>query len=191
MISAPRSGAPRVVRQANRGAPGTDPHRYDRGVNPSDVAPAVMTAAVVLTGLMAGLFAAFDYCVMPGLRRVSDDAFVAAMRGINVAIINPVFAVIFGGALLSAGAAVAVSWSEPSARWWATAGFVLYVATLAITGLRNVPLNEALEDGPVSSTVDATSLRAEFEQPWTRWNLARTATSCGAFFALVVAAVQL
>jgi uncharacterized membrane protein len=160
-------------------------------VNPSDVEPAVMTAAVVLTGLVAGLFAAFDYCVMPGLRRVADDAFVATMRGINVAIINPVFGVVFGGALVAAGAAVAVSWSEPTARWWATAGFVLYVGTLAITGLRNVPLNEALEDGPLSSTADASALRAEFERSWTRWNLTRTATSCGAFFALVVAAVQL
>lgn len=156
-------------------------------MSPDVVEPAVLAAAVVLTGLVAGLFAAFDYCVMPGLRRVADEPFVATMRGINTAIINPVFGVIFGGALVAAGATVAVAWSEPTARWWASAGFLLYAATLAITVIRNVPLNEALED----ESADTATLRADFERSWTRWNLARTATSSGAFFALIVAAMQI
>ena len=56
---------------------------------------------------------------------------------------------------------------------WALAGLVTYVATVAITIGRNVPLNEALERGEGVPS----ELRTRFERPWTRWNLARTATN--------------
>ena len=137
------------------------------------------------TGLVAGLFAAFAYAVMPGLRRVDDETFVRTMRGINVAILNPVFALLFGGALVLAIAA-AVLGRNGESRWWLAAGAVLYLATIAITLAANVPLNEALENGKDS----ASSLRASFETPWTAWNVARTVTSLGSFMSLAAAGVR-
>ena len=48
----------------------------------------------LVAGLVAGLFAGFAYAVMPGLRRADDATVVQAMREVNRAILNPVFAVL-------------------------------------------------------------------------------------------------
>ena len=72
----------------------------------SNVRAGVLLLATVTTGLMAGLFAAFAYAVMPGLARVDDRSFVAGMRSINQAILNGWFALCFGGALVCTLAAV-------------------------------------------------------------------------------------
>ncbi|WP_229054562.1 DUF1772 domain-containing protein [Aeromicrobium sp. Leaf350] len=132
----------------------------------------LLGATALTTGLVAGLFAAFAYAVMPGLRRVDDVAFVQTMRGVNVAIINPVFGLLFGGSLVLGIASTVVVRGE-DAFAWAVAGLVGYVLTLVVTIARNVPLNEALENGTDASP----RLREAFERPWTRWNLVRTATN--------------
>ncbi|GAA1742487.1 DUF1772 domain-containing protein [Aeromicrobium alkaliterrae] len=132
----------------------------------------LLGATALTTGLVAGLFAAFAYAVMPGLRLADDDAVVQAMRGVNRAILNPVFAVLFGGSFLL-GIAATVAARGTDGFGWAVAGLAGYVATLVITIGRNVPLNEALERG----TAPAAELRAAFERPWTRWNVARTVTN--------------
>src|SRR4051812_41285218 len=59
------------------------------------LAGTVLGAATLTTGLMAGLFYAFDVSVMPGLSRTDDRTFVTAMRSINEAIENPLFAVTY------------------------------------------------------------------------------------------------
>ena len=132
----------------------------------------LLGVTALTTGLVAGLFAGFAYAVMPGLRRADDATVVRAMREVNRAILNPVFAVLFAGSLLL-GIASTVAARDSGGTGWALAGLVTYVATLAITIGRNVPLNEALERGEL----EPADLRARFEQPWTLWNLARTATN--------------
>ena len=145
----------------------------------------VLILAITATGLMAGLFAAFSYAVIPGLRRADDHSFVSAMRAINAAILNPVFGTLFAGALILSATAAVVGW-RGEARWWLVAGAALYAATVVITVGVNVPLNDALRDG----TGSATTLRSAFESSWTAWNLVRTATNVGAFVSLVVAALH-
>ena len=49
---------------------------------------AALVAAVITNGLMAGLFAAYSYAVMPGLGRAGDRTFVEAMQQTNAAILN-------------------------------------------------------------------------------------------------------
>ncbi|MFC7718441.1 hypothetical protein [Nonomuraea recticatena] len=61
-------------------------------------------------GLMAGLFAAFAYAVMPGLKRSSDRTLVEAMQHINVAILNPLFMILFMGGVVVMVAAVILHW---------------------------------------------------------------------------------
>ncbi len=141
----------------------------------------LLGATALTTGLVAGLFAGFAYAVMPGLRHADDATVVQAMREVNRAILNPVFAVLFAGSLLL-GIAATVAARDSGGAGWALAGLVTYVATLAITIGRNVPLNEALERGEG----EPSDLRARFERPWTRWNVARTATnvvSCACWIA--------
>jgi uncharacterized membrane protein len=137
----------------------------------------VLVAALVAAGLIAGLFYAYACSVMPGLARGDDRTFVEGMRGINVAIVNPVFLVTFLGAPLLAGVAV---FAGP--RPWVIAGFGFLVAMVVITAVVHIPLNNALENGD-----DYAALRAAFETVWVRWNIVRALVSTAGFGCLVAA----
>lgn len=129
---------------------------------------AALLAGTVTTGLMAGLFAAFSYAIMPGLARTDDATFVPAMQRINVAILNPVFGLCFGGALAFTALALALRRGEAGAGW-ILAGLLLYAAVLGITFAVNVPLNNRL----AAATGDPAAARAAFEAAWVRWNVVR------------------
>lgn len=135
----------------------------------------LLVAATITTGLAAGLYYAFSCAVMPGLRRVEDAVLVATMTAINRAIQNLAFAVAFVGALLfTAGALVAALVAGSPAAPWTGAALVLYAATLVVTGSRNVPLNNQLDEHAEDPHAGAAEARRAFERPWTRWNTART-----------------
>ena len=144
---------------------------------------ALLVVATALTGLSAGLFATFSYVVMPGLRRNDDDAFVSAMRGINIAILNPVFALVYVGSFIATIAALIVGWDD-GARGWIIAALVTYAAgAFVVTGAVNVPLNDALEAG----TGSPSALRQKFEDRWNIFNHARSILTTAAFVCLLVA----
>lgn len=149
------------------------------------VSEAVLVAAVVAAGLIAGLFYAYTVSVMPGLARADDHTFVTAMRGINVAILNGWFMLSFLGAPLLAIAAVVLHLTGDArgGLLWLVAGSVLLAAMLVVTGAINVPMNNALD----KDTADVAALRARFEKPWVRWNTARTVLSAAGFGCLVAA----
>src|SRR5918993_293274 len=105
---------------------------------------ATLVAGTVTAGLMAGLFAAFSYAVMPGLARTDDATFVAAMQRINGAILNPVFGLCFGGALAFTALALLLRRGEAGAGG-ILAGLLLYAAVLVVTFAVNVPLNNRLD----------------------------------------------
>ncbi|MET8838278.1 anthrone oxygenase family protein [Micromonospora sp. NPDC004540] len=158
----------------------------------SNIRAGVLLLATVTTGLMAGLFAAFAYAVMPGLARVDDRAFVAGMRSINQAILNGWFALCFGGALVCTLAAVLLHLpaGQRGPLPWLIAALVLYVLVLAVTAAVNVPLNDRLEAG-AARLVDPAELRAVFESTWVRWNVVRAVLNTAALgclgWALLVA----
>lgn len=150
----------------------------------SAVGSVAMFAATITVGLTAGLFFAFAVAVMPGLARTDAATFVRAMQRINVAIVNPVFLVVFLGPLptLALGAA-----RGPS-RTWATAALVLYAATVAITVAGNIPLNNALMKVPTDqggAVLEAG--RAEFETRWNRLHLIRTVAVIASFVCCLAA----
>lgn len=143
-----------------------------------------MIIAVTLAGLSAGLFATFSYAVMPGLRRTDDATFVGTMRAINVAILNPAFAVVFVGAAVALVAALVAS-RGTAATWWLVAALVLYVAgAWVVTASVNIPLNDAL-----AADDDATAARADFERRWVVANHVRSALTTAALVCSAVAAV--
>lgn len=147
----------------------------------------LVALATTLAGLSAGLFATFSYAVMPGLRRADDASFVAAMRAINVAILNPVFALVWAGPAVAGIAAVIAAW-DGGARWWLVAGLTLYVlGAFVVTGAVNVPLNNALEAG----TGSVTEVRAAFEDRWVRWNHLRSVLTTVAFVCFTIGSTRL
>lgn len=154
----------------------------------SFLATAALLAATLTTGLMAGLFAAFSYAVMPGLHRGDDRTFVSAMQQVNRAIVNGWFLTCFLGALVTSALATALLWTEErrDALPFALAGLVLYLAVLVITGAINVPLNNRLDRAGAPETLtDPASVRADFEAGWVRWNHVRTLASTAAFATLL------
>lgn len=147
------------------------------------VRTATLLAALVASALFAGLFYGFSVAVMPGLRRADDRTFVSAMQEINVAILNPWFALSFGGApvLTLVASALQIPVAERGVLPWVAAGTVLCLATVVITMVINAPLNNALAEAGIPDDNDAVALaRKRFEAPWVRWNVARTLTSTAA-----------
>jgi uncharacterized membrane protein len=143
-----------------------------------------LAAALVTTGLMAGVYLAFSIAVLPGIGRQDDRTFVLAMRGMNAAILNGWFAVVFGGPLLLGAVAVATRLpsGERDALGWVSLALALYVSTLVITGIVNVPLNNRLD-----TTEPVEEARAQFERRWQQWNVVRTLACTASFISLVAA----
>lgn len=106
-----------------------------------------LVAATVAMGLFAGLFWTFSVAVMPGLRQVDARTFVGSMQRVNVAIVNPVFLLVFLGApVLTIVAGVLQLGADDRAPLpWIVAGFVLSAAAFVTTARANIPLNNALD----------------------------------------------
>jgi uncharacterized membrane protein len=145
-------------------------------------------AATLTAGLMAGFFYAWACSVMPGLKATDDRTFVHTMQRINVATLNAWFGLVFGGTVVLTVLALLFNLGPESrsALPGIVAGLVLYVATLAITFVLNVPLNNALDmAGDPDRIGDLGAVRGAFEAPWVRWNLLRTVTNTAAFGCLL------
>ncbi|GAA3740552.1 DUF1772 domain-containing protein [Micromonospora maritima] len=151
-----------------------------------------LVGATVGAGLMAGLFAAFAYAVMPALRGADDRTFVDAMQRINVTIVNGWFLLAFLGTPMLAALAAVLAWRGASrpALPWIVAGLVLYLATVAVTVAVNVPMNDALAAaGPADRLGDPGAVRERFEATWVTANVVRALASTGGFAAFCWALV--
>jgi uncharacterized membrane protein len=143
------------------------------------VLAAVLTAAVVTTGLAIGLLWAWVVAIGPALRASPDGLLVEFMQRVNVAIPNPQFLLCFVGALVLDIAAVVLAAVDGRGAVLLPAALALagYAATFVITRAVNIPLNNALDAaGEPGRVPDPSAARAAFELPWTRWNVIRTAT---------------
>ncbi|AZL11035.1 MAG: anthrone oxygenase family protein [Brevibacterium aurantiacum] len=157
--------------------------------------PTVLTAslliAIVLNGLLAGLFFAFSIAIIPGLRRVDDSTYVRSFRAINTAILNLVFLLAFCLAPLSAVTAVVLRlWSGGSGPvMWLVIAAVCSVLTFLITASANVRLNNGLDRAAVDTETQRGEARVAFEARWNRWNHVRSLTSIAAlvFFTIGMA----
>ncbi|KAF4405948.1 DUF1772 domain-containing protein [Streptomyces lycii] len=161
-------------------------HRQRRRTPLRQLATVALLLGTLTTGLMAGLFAAFSYAIMPGLHRGDHRTFVAAMQQINRAILNPWFMSCFMGAIVALGAATALHWSGDRrvALPFVIASLALYLLVFLVTVAVNVPLNEQLDAAELPAGGDGAGLaavRERFESSWVFWNLVR-AVACIASF---------
>ena len=146
--------------------------------------------SVVLTGLFAGLFFAFSTAVMPGLGRSGDRTMIEAMQGINIAILNPFFAVVFIGAPVLLLGQTLLYWAagRTDSTWWAGTASALLILVLVVTFAVNVPRNNALDRaGTVDRLADPATVRDGFEKVWVRWNHLRTLASAAALLCTALA----
>ena len=153
----------------------------------------ILFAATITTGLVAGVFGLYAHSIMPGLQRTDDRTFVGAFQSIDRAIINPWFMACFFGALILTGVAGGLSLGSDNrqALPWIAVAFVLYLVTVAITLVVNVPLNDAIKAAGDPAKIDVAAVREAFsEARWVAWNWVRVALDFGAFGALSVALVM-
>ena len=148
---------------------------------------AVLLAATLTSGMMAGLFYAYSISVMPALHRADAAVLVEVIQRINRAIANGWFALCFGGALVFSALA-AVLYRGTGVFLPALIGLILYAVQLALTFGLHIPLNNALDR---AGGADPEAARSAFEPRWVPWNHARTLLCTGSFASLSWALTQI
>ncbi len=158
-------------------------------------AAATTVAALVVTGLMAGLWFAWMVSVIPGTRVVDDHTYVTTMQNINREIINPPFIIAFVGTPIVLVVAGILQWRAGNTRSGAllfTAAGAYVVGVLGVTAGGNVPLNNTLDAVPLADTSlsELSQARDNYEQPWNRFHALRTVANLGVFAVALVATVD-
>jgi uncharacterized membrane protein len=150
---------------------------------------ALTLLAALGCGLMAGVFFAFSTFVMRALARLPAHEGIAAMQSINVVVVNSLFIAVFMGTALACIVVIIASfvwWQDAGAIWRIVGGALYLVGNIVVTGVANVPRNNALTaispDDPAGERV-----WADYVSSWTAWNHVRTATALGAAAAFIIA----
>ncbi len=148
----------------------------------------LLAAAVICLALMAGLFFAYSNSVMPALRKAPDSHFVQTMQQINRTIQNPLFFVVFFGALLLLPASAYMFYGTARFKWLLAATIIYVLGVFAVTALGNIPLNERLDkfNTATAGTADFSMVRKNFEHRWNQLNNIRTLFSVWALLLAVI-----
>jgi len=112
--------------------------------------PTTLTVITALIGsaLISGVFFAFSSFIMKALARRPALEGIAAMKSINIVVINPVFLGLFMGTTLICLILLVISitkWQMPAAAYFLVGSLFYIVGTFLVTGLGNVPLNNQLD----------------------------------------------
>ncbi len=127
---------------------------------------------VLLAGAY-GVFFTYSNSVVPGLDQVDAEQAVAAMRRINVVIVNPLFLLSFIGPVVTGAVTgfLLLGLDEGTSALLFFASAVVYLfGGIVLTGTVNIPLNNALEN---STSTDWAQRWADFSPRWKKSNHAR------------------
>jgi uncharacterized membrane protein len=152
-------------------------------------------AAVLLTGLAAGLFYGYDCSVIKGLGNLPDKEYLSAFQSINKAILNPYFFISFMGSLIVLVIATWLSYKQapPMVFYLLLAATILYAAgVFGVTMFGNVPLNNSVEQFDIANaSADAIrAMRLRFENSWNMLHHIRTYAAILAFLLAIVSLVK-
>lgn len=158
---------------------------------PMNLDTGVLVTAGTLTGLLAGLFYAFNVAIVPGLRSIPSSQHIAAMQAINAKIQNPIFFVSFFGPTLLLPLAAYLHRDKPQFALLATAAVLFIVGANGLTIAVHLPLNAKLDQAELAtlSQAEADQMRADYQgagTTWMRWHTVRTlATTAAAALVLI------
>ncbi len=149
--------------------------------------------ALILTGLSAGFFYAWEFSVILGTKRINDVAYLEVMKAINRAIINPWFMLIFIGSLFAQFLSIYQLRSSSSLWFFILAAAIYLLGTILVTGLGNVPLNNELETLSISDLNQQKmhEFREYYELKWNRFHSIRTLFSVISFILLAVGTLKI
>jgi uncharacterized membrane protein len=140
-------------------------------------------------GLIAGVFFAFSAFVMKALASLPPAQGIAAMQSINVAVLNTLFLGTFLGTAVVCiilAAFSLFSWHKTGTGYLLTGSALYLIGTVFVTGMFNVPRNEALAAVDPAGA-NAAQLWAGYVTGWTAWNHVRTVAALAAAALLTVA----
>ncbi|SNR77437.1 anthrone oxygenase family protein [Dokdonia pacifica] len=150
----------------------------------------ILFMSILCTGLTAGLCFTWSNAITPGIGRLDDLSFLQSFQGMNRAIINPSFLIVFFSPVVLLFLNVYFFKEAHRATFWSflVAAILFFVGIGLITIFKNVPLNEMLDKASLEtmSTIELKELREAFEKPWNRWHIQRTITSFTAFTLLLI-----
>ena len=155
----------------------------------------VLFLSTVTTALSAGLFFAWVISIIPGTKRIPDQAYMETMQSINREILNPAFFIIFFGSmfLLFASTYFHYKVKIDSIFYLILGATLLYtIGTIGVTMFGNVPLNNMIEAMDLSTFTsgDYKAGRLAYEAKWNLLNLIRTIAGLGSFFLLLIAIMR-
>ncbi|MDX2174188.1 MAG: anthrone oxygenase family protein [Bacteroidota bacterium] len=143
-------------------------------------------AAVLLTGLVAGLFYGYQCSVIRGLGELNTEVYLSSFQSINKVIQNPVFFLSFMGNLVVLPIACWLCYKQSSLINFyliLAATLLYYFGVFGVTVAGNVPLNNQLNEFLIngSSQNEMEGMRSLFEKPWNRYHSIRTVLSIVSF----------
>ena len=156
----------------------------------------ILTSAIFLTGLMAGIFFTWSNAVKPGIGKLGDIEYLRALQSMNRVILNNAFRIIFLGAIIAV-ALVPVFYFNLYPKnifWLFVFTLVIYwIGVFGVTVSGNIPLNEILDKTNLESITleEIKTLRKSIELKWNNYNLIRCISSGITFILLIVSFLTL
>ena len=149
--------------------------------------------AILITGLSAGFFYAWEVSVIPGTKQISDRSYLETMQSINRAILNPAFFIIFFGSLLFLLVSGYMQYKAAiNLSFWFMVGATLtyLIGTFGVTVFGNIPLNDLLDALNLNdlNSEALNNTRTSYEGKWNQWHSIRTVFSVLAFVLCLLAA---
>jgi uncharacterized membrane protein len=155
-----------------------------------DLTTILTVLAIVGSGLMAGVYYTFSTFTMAGLRSLPASQGAAAMQAVNLeAPRPPLMSVFFGTAVIGVALYVlAITSFEGLSSVLSISGASLYISSIVITGVFNVPLNDRLEAANPASP-QGVSVWTDYQRRWTRYNHVRVGVSVASAVVLTLSLV--
>ena len=104
----------------------------------------ILLLSVIMTALSAGLFYGWVVSVIPGTKKITDQAYLETMQTINREILNAGFFIIFFGSLFLLLASTFLQYQvKVDTAFYLTlmATLLYFFGTIGVTMFGNVPLN--------------------------------------------------
>ena len=151
----------------------------------------ILALAILLTGLMAGIFFTWSNAVKPGIGKLSDIEYLRALQSMNRVILNNAFKIIFLGAIIAVVLVPVFYFNlyPKNIFWLFVFTLIIYwIGVFGVTVSGNIPLNEILDKTNLESITseEIKTLRKSIEVKWNNFNLIRCISSGITFILLIV-----
>ena len=151
----------------------------------------ILALAILLTGLMAGIFFTWSNAVKPGIGKLGDIEYLRALQSMNRVILNNAFRIIFLGAIIAVALVPLFYFNlyPKNIFWLFVFTLVIYwIGVFGVTVSGNIPLNEILDKTNLESITseEIKTLRKSIEVKWNNFNLIRCISSAITFLILIV-----